>query len=338
MSRIDVAIPSFNYARYLPACIESVLSQGVDDIRVHVIDNASTDDSVAVARQIAARDARVSILARPANLGPHASFNSGVDWATGPYMMILCADDLLAPGALRRAADMLDRNPGAAFAYGGEVEWHAQDAEPPRLPAQDHLGWNSVDGTTYLRRRCLDPMANHSTGMVLVRTAIQKRAGHYRETLRYYDDHEMMLRLANLGDVVWTDAVLGIRRIHGCNMSNLYNGSRREDLEHRLEAFRSFLAIDARRRPDAAELRVLSDRNFAATALLWAGAAAMGGCRRECLDLLSFAASVDPSVFWRPPLGRAFRRGGRIDRLLGQWRQGRPATANGRPMTRDAIS
>ncbi|MBR0659891.1 glycosyltransferase [Neoroseomonas oryzicola] len=338
MSRIDVAIPSFNYARYLPACIESVLSQDVDDIRVHVIDNASTDDSVEVARRIAARDSRVSVLARPANLGPHASFNTGVDWASGTYMMILCADDLLAPGSLRRAAEILDRHPGAAFAYGAEVEWNAADAEPPRLPTQEHLGWSHEDGTGYLRRRCLDPMANHSMGMVLVRTDIQKRAGHYRETLRYYDDHEMMLRLANLGGVASTDAVQGIRRIHGCNMSNLYNGSRREDLEHRLEAFRSFLAIDARRRPDAVELRALSDRNFAATALLWAGSALAGGRRRECMDLLSFAASVDPSVFWRPPLGRAFRRGGRIDRLMRQFLP-RPAVApGGAALARDALS
>lgn len=318
MNSVDVAIPSYNYARYLTACIESVLSQGIDDVRVHVIDNASTDDSVAVAYRMAERDPRVSVIARPQNLGPHASFNSGVDWASAKYMMILCADDLLAPGALRRAVATLEQNPGTAFAYGAEIEWNAQEPGPPQIPSQERAGWIHLDGPEYLRRRCADPMANHSMGMVLVRTEIQKRAGHYRAALRYYDDHEMMLRLANLGGVASTEAVQGIRRLHGCNMSNLYNGSRREDLEHRLEAFRSFLANDARDRADAADLSALSDRNFAATALLWAGSAMIAGRRSECQELLSFAASVDPSVFWRPPIGRAFRTGGRIDRLLGR--------------------
>ena len=48
--RIDVAIPSYNYGRYLRDCVESVLSQEGVVLRVLIVDNASTDDSPQIAR------------------------------------------------------------------------------------------------------------------------------------------------------------------------------------------------------------------------------------------------------------------------------------------------
>src|SRR4051794_15273165 len=98
MPMIDVVIPNYCYGRYLPACVESVVSQGIDDIRILIVDNASTDDSVEVARALAARDARITVVARERNLGHHASYNEGVDWAEADYFLLLCADDLLVKG------------------------------------------------------------------------------------------------------------------------------------------------------------------------------------------------------------------------------------------------
>ncbi|NJM33711.1 MAG: glycosyltransferase family 2 protein [Rhodomicrobium sp.] len=85
MARVDIAVPCYNYGRFLRDCAESILSQSHKDLRVLIVDNASTDDSLAVARQIAAEDERVEIRAHAKNLGPHASYNSGLDWASGDY-------------------------------------------------------------------------------------------------------------------------------------------------------------------------------------------------------------------------------------------------------------
>src|SRR5690348_7689033 len=100
---IDVAIPNYNYGRYLRECIDSALMQDVENLRVLVIDNASTDESRDIAREIARADPRVEIRLREQNLGPHASFNEAIDWAASDYFTILCSDDCLAPGALRSA-------------------------------------------------------------------------------------------------------------------------------------------------------------------------------------------------------------------------------------------
>jgi len=95
MATVDVAVPCYQYGDYLRGCVASVLSQDVSDLRIAIIDNASTDDSLRVARQLAAEDRRVEVIAHSTNLGQHASFNEAVDWAKSKYFMLLCADDLL---------------------------------------------------------------------------------------------------------------------------------------------------------------------------------------------------------------------------------------------------
>ena len=113
-SSVDVVIPCYQYGRFLRDCVTSVLTQGIQNLRVLIIDNASTDDSVEVAQQLAGEDRRVEVVAHRRNLGPHASFNEGIDWAKSHYFMILCADDLLAPSCLPRAVSIMEQHPASA--------------------------------------------------------------------------------------------------------------------------------------------------------------------------------------------------------------------------------
>ena len=58
-ARVTVVIPNFNYARYLPDAVHSALAQQGVTVDVVIVDDASTDDSVEVARKLAADDNRV---------------------------------------------------------------------------------------------------------------------------------------------------------------------------------------------------------------------------------------------------------------------------------------
>ena len=76
--RVSVVIPCFNYARYLPACVGSGLHQTGVEVRVVIVDDASTDNSLAVARGLEEADVRVSVISHRINAGPVASFNDGL--------------------------------------------------------------------------------------------------------------------------------------------------------------------------------------------------------------------------------------------------------------------
>ena len=118
---VDVVIPCYQYGRFLRECVTSVLTEGIQDLRVLIIDNASTDNSVEVAQQLACRGPREELVARRRNLVPHASFNEGIDWARSDYFMILCADHLLSPRCLAAPSRSWSSMPAVGFAHGRPV-------------------------------------------------------------------------------------------------------------------------------------------------------------------------------------------------------------------------
>src|SRR5207244_808119 len=83
-------------------CIRSILAQEGVDVRVLLMDDASTDSTEWVGRRLAA-DARVEYRRHSVNRGHIATYNEALALMTGDYCLILSADDLLTPGALMRA-------------------------------------------------------------------------------------------------------------------------------------------------------------------------------------------------------------------------------------------
>src|SRR4051794_22199550 len=79
MSSVSVVIPCYRYGHFLESAVSSVLDdQDGVDVRVLIIDDASPDDSVTVAREIAARRDRVELVVHDVNQGNIATFNEGL--------------------------------------------------------------------------------------------------------------------------------------------------------------------------------------------------------------------------------------------------------------------
>lgn len=96
----SIIIPAFNRGRMLRRAVDSALAQEGVEFEVIVVDDASTDDTLAVARSYS--DPRITVLARPTNGGPCQARNAGVDASRGRWLVMLDSDDALQPHALRR--------------------------------------------------------------------------------------------------------------------------------------------------------------------------------------------------------------------------------------------
>ena len=97
--KISVIIPCYNSAKYLEACMDSVLAQTMPDFEAILVDDGSKDDTLALARRIAARDARVQVLHQE-NAGVSAARNLGLAHAKGEWVTFVDSDDLLPADAL----------------------------------------------------------------------------------------------------------------------------------------------------------------------------------------------------------------------------------------------
>ena len=120
---VSVAVPSFNYARFMADRMRSVFGQAAPVREVLVLDDASADDSVAVARAESARAGRevaVTVSTRPG--GVWAQWRRAAERATGEWLWIAEADDACEPGFLRRMAPALEDGVVLAFADSRPVD------------------------------------------------------------------------------------------------------------------------------------------------------------------------------------------------------------------------
>jgi len=95
--KISVIIPVYNTEKYLPACLDSVLSQSLQDFEIVAVNDASADGSSRILAEYAARDPRIRIVTHDQNKGLLAVRLTGVRAASGKYLLFLDSDDIFLP-------------------------------------------------------------------------------------------------------------------------------------------------------------------------------------------------------------------------------------------------
>ena len=100
-TKISVIIPAYNVARWLPRCIESVLTQTYQNLEILIIDDGATDESGAIADTYGQKDARIVVIHQE-NAGLVAVREKGIALATGEYVSFVDGDDVIEPDFLER--------------------------------------------------------------------------------------------------------------------------------------------------------------------------------------------------------------------------------------------
>lgn len=90
-------VPIYNAERYLSACLDSLLAQTAKELQIILVDDGSTDGSLAIAKSYTDRDPRVELYTQP-HAGQSAARNEGMRHAKGEHIAFVDADDSLAPG------------------------------------------------------------------------------------------------------------------------------------------------------------------------------------------------------------------------------------------------
>ncbi|MDR6436348.1 hypothetical protein J2790_001469 [Paenarthrobacter nicotinovorans] len=233
---VSVVVPCYNYGRFLPEAVASAVGQEGVDVEVIVVDDASTDGSAAVAWRLASEDSRISVVLHERNLGHIATYNDGLSRARGRYVTLLSADDLIAPGALARAAALMEANPKVGMVYGLPRDFTDR---PPGPSSHEHTTWTVWEGKEWVSLACARGRNFILSPEVVMRTAAVLSVGAYSTTLPHSGDLEYWLRAAGSWDVGRINGpVQAFYRVHGANMHQTEFAAAAVDLKHRLEAFR----------------------------------------------------------------------------------------------------
>ncbi|GAA3171187.1 glycosyltransferase family 2 protein [Nonomuraea roseoviolacea] len=196
MTTVSLVIPCYNAARTLRLCLEAVAAQTRRPDEVVVVDDASGDDSTAIAAEFGCRVIRL-----PENRGVSAARNAGVAGTTGDIVFFLDSDVALRPDAVANAVGILERHPEYGCVYGMY--------EPEPLIDDGPVEWYRILHAVNWYTR----LAGEVHSVVFALAAIRREAfletGDLDEGLRDCEDIEYAGRLARRHRILLSDTVRG---------------------------------------------------------------------------------------------------------------------------------
>jgi glycosyltransferase involved in cell wall biosynthesis len=210
--RVSVLTPVYNMEAFIGPAIESVLAQTMGDFELVLVDDCSTDNSMSIMQDYAARDGRIRIYSTPVNSWAHAAGNVGLDHARGEYVAILDADDLLPPDRFEKQLAVLDANPDIDVCGG----WMQLFDESDKL-----LATFQRDDLQIRMGMVFDSTMGHGTAMIR-RSVIEDHGIRYDTDIYYAHDYHFFTQLAFDGHATFTSIpeVVYLYRWHAAQTSN----------------------------------------------------------------------------------------------------------------------
>jgi len=201
---ISVVMAAYNGADLIGDTIASVLAQDLGDFELIVVDDASTDDTLARLRAIT--DPRVRVIAAPVNGGPVVARNTAYAVARGRYIVGLDQDDLCHRDRFSTQVAWLEAHPDAVLVASAVDLLENGVVRPPRAPVR------TTPGLIDWRLQFGNPLVWSS---VMIRAdAVRRLAVFERIDRRYAEDFDLYHRLAPLGTLARIDRPLVTYRIH----------------------------------------------------------------------------------------------------------------------------
>lgn len=225
---VSVVMPAYNAARYIREAIDSVLSQDYPNLELIVVDDGSTDSTVAIVGEYGQR----VICLSQANAGPAQARNTAVALAKGDLIAFLDADDVWMPGKVGAQVDYLHKHPDVDAVFGRFARWEADaDGRFETPPASIQAG--AIDGDRLARPSgyiycdlLLDSVVHIITAMV--RRELVRDLGGFDATLRTGEDYDFWLRAARRSRIDQLDHVLAWYRIHPASITQAPGGENGE--------------------------------------------------------------------------------------------------------------
>ena len=202
--KISIVLPVYNGAAYLAESIESVIAQTYVNWELIIVNDCSTDNTLAIACEYAAKDARIKVLTNPQNLKLPKALNVGFKHASGELYTWTSDDNKYKPHALREMAECLKKNPDVVMVYANYTRINSEGAEIESMKSMDvkHVFTGNVIGACFLYT-----------------ADAAKKVGGYDVNLFLAEDYDYWIRLYEVGKILHMEDDLYYYRIHGKSLT-----------------------------------------------------------------------------------------------------------------------
>jgi glycosyltransferase involved in cell wall biosynthesis len=217
---VSIVTPVHNGADYLPECIESVLAQTYKNWDYTVVDNCSTDESTAIARRYAAKDARIRLYENRQLLPAIANHNVALrQIAPGSkYCKVVFADDWIFPECLQRMVDVAERHPTVVLV--GAYCLEGDHVICTGLPySREHVPGRQIGRQHLLNGQYLFGSANS----LLYRADVVRGREQFFNEANIHADTEASFELLKNADFGFVHQVLTYTRVRPLSLTSMSN-------------------------------------------------------------------------------------------------------------------
>lgn len=210
---VSVVVPAYNRVRYIERTIDSVLEQSHEAVELIVTDDGSSDGTAQILECYAAAG-KLTLLRHPGgvNRGQSASINLALERATGDFVSILDSDDMFAPQKLEVLVGYLRHHQEVGLVYSNGYAVDADDSILYEIYPGGHKEMNDPDKVLL---DCYILLPQNA----LVRRRVLDQAGRFEESFRSAQDHDMLLRIAEITQMAFVPDHLFYYRRHGDSIS-----------------------------------------------------------------------------------------------------------------------
>lgn len=187
-TNVTVIVPTFNRAKYLPECLDSLINQSAPAARILVVDDGSTDETPDVVKGFGPAVHGI----RQKNSGKSVALNRALPEVDSEYVWIFDDDDVAAPDAIEHHLAALNRDSNAGFSYSS-YQRAKSDVNGGILPGLVRLA-ESFRGRGLFVRLLEENLLPQPS--IMVRTSCYRELGPFDERLVRSQDFEMLLRLS----------------------------------------------------------------------------------------------------------------------------------------------
>ncbi len=144
MSKISIIVPIYNIEKFLPRCLDSIMSQTYRDLEIILVDDGSTDSSGKIADRYAKKDSRIKVI-HQVNSGVSVARNQGLDQATGDYIGFIDGDDYVEPDMYEILMQIINEyhvdiaHCGYQMVYPSRVDYYYNSGEKIKLSHDEGL-------------------------------------------------------------------------------------------------------------------------------------------------------------------------------------------------------
>ena len=203
MATVTVLLSNYNQAEYLRDSLRRICTQTRPADQIVVIDDGSTDDSLAVMKELAAQYPAVEVIENGTNLGLQRSIEIGLARVTGDYLVWAASDDRLLPQFLERNMEVLARHPEAGLAFSETSVLKGDTEEVDRFainPLVKHIfnlddlpEYMDTDALVRRMKRGYLPIASNTA---VIRTDLVRAAGGFPKALEWHSDSFLACAIA----------------------------------------------------------------------------------------------------------------------------------------------